>query len=763
MSTTNEGPKALSANASSFNPPSSEQIWGAISQSFGGGGGNHTAEPGPRPPSSNAGNVSGGGHHSNGIATHHPSHGSPPQGGSGGGGDSSGLGLWNFGGFGDEAKTRPAPQAGRGGMLDDSNVNLDFMGDHGNKDGGDISRLSSAFGNFGVNDNRGGAAAAAASLGGPPPPSYNGRVTGVGYSGQHQYSANQQAGPPGAMDNLSGPYPPSFPTGGTQGHAGRGGYHQGPGWNQLPRWGGDQGAGQYGAAPPPSQGYGGSRGQVPPYPRHDAYTGASGYSYGPDGYPTDGYGSRGGYNRNDAYGGYAPPPPQAGGNYRDVPSFVPPQSQVSNGLYPPSFNPGVRGSSAGNLDGPYPSSFNPPERTSSGVEPVGGVAGALSSILQTPYNPQQAAQTRRYPAILGGAPDPSPPGEDHGYGGDSGATANVTAGLGLNSSGSKSSFLPPRSASSTAASTDIGDASPTPSHSSGGVVSEPTDQPVPSSGAAGGSSFALPPPPEDPSSSGPSILPKRIIPDPNDEYESNEKAYNGVPIPSAHDSSHKKREWLMQMNQTLEDTAVGQLDPNILPLSTIMNGWAKQKSSEGARMVEMWLDRVHSEYNSENPHGVHPTARMYTMAVDAWAKSNGGAAAARRAEALLERMDRLYREGGGRHEALKPTTGIFNAVINAWARSREKIAPSRAEQILAWMEKLRDTGGEDLDISPDKYTFNTVIHAYAKSGAKESATKAHRILDNMNQMYREGNSSVKPDTITVRFHLMSIPSQLMFH
>ena len=75
------------------------------------------------------------------------------------------------------------------------------------------------------------------------------------------------------------------------------------------------------------------------------------------------------------------------------------------------------------------------------------------------------------------------------------------------------------------------------------------------------------------------------------------------------------------------------------------------------------MERVHDEYNADNP-SVHPTARMYTMAVDAWAKSNGGAPAARRAEALLERMDRLYREGNGRHEALKPTTGIFNAVIN---------------------------------------------------------------------------------------------------
>ena len=143
MSTTNEAPKALSANASSFNPPSSEQIWGAISQSFGGGA-NPTAESGPRPPSSNGGGSGGGhggsvggggghGHHHNRTSSHHSSHGTPPQGGAGGGGETSGLGLWNFGGFGDEAKTRPAPQAGRGGMLDDSNVNLDFMGDHGNK------------------------------------------------------------------------------------------------------------------------------------------------------------------------------------------------------------------------------------------------------------------------------------------------------------------------------------------------------------------------------------------------------------------------------------------------------------------------------------------------------------------------------------------------------------------------------------------------------------------------------------------------------
>jgi hypothetical protein len=136
MSTTNEGPKALSANASSFNPPSSDQIWGAISQSYGIGGGGGSGGGTP------TADTAGGGHY------HHPSshhsgstHGTPPQGGVE---NNSGLGLWNFGGFGDDAKNRSAPQAGRGGMLDDSNVNLDFMGDHGNK----VSILSCVCINF---------------------------------------------------------------------------------------------------------------------------------------------------------------------------------------------------------------------------------------------------------------------------------------------------------------------------------------------------------------------------------------------------------------------------------------------------------------------------------------------------------------------------------------------------------------------------------------------------------------------------------------
>ena len=523
---------------------------------------------------------------------------------------------------------------------------------------------------------------------------------------QHQANVN---------DGLSGPYPPSFPSGGAGG-GGNGGvisaYHQGPGWDQLPRWGGG-GAGQmsygssstsvgggnigYGSGAGGGGGGSGGRPSYPPYPMPPAEhqtTGGGGAGY--EQYPSTGYsptaagvGGGGGYNGGGSGG-------------RNIPSFTP-SSYYGNENSSATTTTASRGGASNIPTGPYPPSFQASDYGGGGGGAAGN-SGALSSVLQSSYNPQLSAQQRKYPPILGGTSDPTTVAshlgggmEDrspsNGLGGAGGGGASL-AGLSVTSSTGMSSFPsggtldgPKRVTQSNANSGNISPASNI-SNSSGigtntvGAVSSTTmggggggfPRTTASSFVSGGSGGTL----AGVSASGTEshnaandapILPKRIIPDPSlDNYEDDDMNmrstdYHGIPIPNSHDSLAKKRDWLLTMNATLESTPIGQLDPNTLPLSTIMNGWAKQKSSEGARMVEMWLDRVHSEYNAENP-GVHPTARMYTMAVDAWAKSNGGAPAARRAEALLERMDRLYREGGGRHEALKPTTGIFNAVIN---------------------------------------------------------------------------------------------------
>lgn len=78
-------------------------------------------------------------------------------------------------------------------------------------------------------------------------------------------------------------------------------------------------------------------------------------------------------------------------------------------------------------------------------------------------------------------------------------------------------------------------------------------------------------------------------------------------------SVSKKQDWLLRMNRKLQDIPVGELDPATLPVSAVMNAWAKTKSAQGASMVELWLKRAQEEYEAGNRRVV-PTTKMYTMA-----------------------------------------------------------------------------------------------------------------------------------------------------
>lgn len=75
----------------------------------------------------------------------------------------------------------------------------------------------------------------------------------------------------------------------------------------------------------------------------------------------------------------------------------------------------------------------------------------------------------------------------------------------------------------------------------------------------------------------------------------------------------KKRDWLQRMNRKLNEVVEGELDPNVVPISAVMNAWAKTKSAQGASMVEIWLKRAEKEFNLGNK-AVVPTTKMYTMA-----------------------------------------------------------------------------------------------------------------------------------------------------
>jgi len=162
-------------------------------------------------------------------------------------------------------------------------------------------------------------------------------------------------------------------------------------------------------------------------------------------------------------------------------------------------------------------------------------------------------------------------------------------------------------------------------------------------------------------------------------------------------------------------------------------------------MVGKLLERVEEEVHAGNTLGnIELTTKLYTIAIDAWAKSKGGGMAARRAESILHHMFKLYKTE--MYPKLKPTTGIFNAVVNSWAQSKDDLAPARCEQILNWMVDLYKNG--DNDVKPDSYTWNTVMHAHIQSGKKESMLKVQSFLEKMTRMYKEGNTAAKPETIS---------------
>lgn len=75
----------------------------------------------------------------------------------------------------------------------------------------------------------------------------------------------------------------------------------------------------------------------------------------------------------------------------------------------------------------------------------------------------------------------------------------------------------------------------------------------------------------------------------------------------------KKREWLLRMNKKLAETPVRGVDPAVIPLTALMNSWAKTKSANGASMVEMLLMRAEEEHAAGNA-AVVPTTKMFTMA-----------------------------------------------------------------------------------------------------------------------------------------------------
>ena len=159
------------------------------------------------------------------------------------------------------------------------------------------------------------------------------------------------------------------------------------------------------------------------------------------------------------------------------------------------------------------------------------------------------------------------------------------------------------------------------------------------------------------------------------------------------DKSANAPTWLEQATKDILDLSripLGQLtSDDIESITGLMANWAKnnkknngnQQTQYSAIQVEKLLKRVVDDHNHGN-NSVKVTTRMYTMAIDAWAKT-GGKKAAERAHIIHSNMVEMYKHTGD--ENIKPSTISYNAVLNAWSKSGCEDACYMAESILEEM------------------------------------------------------------------------------
>jgi len=196
----------------------------------------------------------------------------------------------------------------------------------------------------------------------------------------------------------------------------------------------------------------------------------------------------------------------------------------------------------------------------------------------------------------------------------------------------------------------------------------------------------------------------------------------------------------------LEDATAKILDPSIMPLgrlteddvvsiTSLMIAWSRRKSLEAAMTVEQLLKRIVDDLRAGN-QDVYVSTKIYTVAIEAWGKSDE-AAGAERAQTIHDVMIQTFRET--KDPRIKPTSKSYNTLMLAWAKSKNPLAILGAEKILRAMLTESDT---ESVVRPDSVTFAIILNIYARQSGEEAIIKAETLVNSMSGLQVKKNNSV---------------------
>eukprot|EP00980_Cylindrotheca_fusiformis_P007024 scaffold1475_cov111-Cylindrotheca_fusiformis.AAC.3 len=166
--------------------------------------------------------------------------------------------------------------------------------------------------------------------------------------------------------------------------------------------------------------------------------------------------------------------------------------------------------------------------------------------------------------------------------------------------------------------------------------------------------------------------------------------------------------------------------PDVVIFASLIQCWGKSEQRGAAEKAESLLRKMQQLANEEGETDMVPDTICWNLAIQSWSRAGNG----ERAEALFKEMLAAYIRD--RDDRQKPNIITFTAVLSGWAKTRfYRHAPKRAEQLLEQMEKLHESGA--LDVKPNCVSYSILLDCLAYSKKQSSAEKAERILQKMKQ------------------------------
>ncbi|KAL3910343.1 MAG: hypothetical protein SGILL_007729 [Bacillariaceae sp.] len=183
-----------------------------------------------------------------------------------------------------------------------------------------------------------------------------------------------------------------------------------------------------------------------------------------------------------------------------------------------------------------------------------------------------------------------------------------------------------------------------------------------------------------------------------------------------------------------DNVAIDDAKPSLKTIEMVLQTLEESREKGLEKRAAMVVDSLSNDYDLE------PNAVITGLLIKILAKSRANEAA-HDAESLLKEAVEKFPPGT---EDGMNDVEVFNKVVTAWAKSRNADGPSRAQQLIVFMDELAAP-----ECAPNSRTFTSLIDAYAQTQDFEGIENAEAILNNVLDLFlHDGRDDLEPNVAT---------------